>query len=206
MLLVAIYEGLRTAYEGELRRLSLKDALTGAWNRRKFEQTLAEEIMRSRRFRRPLSLIVFDVDYFKQINDQFGHDKGDAVLQEIVGCCHAATRSTDLLARLGGDEFTVLMPETSADAAPDGRPAGGGGVAVAERIRTAVARLSIGTNEIKPTITLGVAQLSELDDAARLKRRADGALYVAKRGGRNRLHVAEEETPLKVAEASGPRH
>ncbi len=184
--LAYLYERTRLEYELDLRRLSVTDALTRAGNRRHLDQALKLECARASRYGRPLSLIIFDVDRFKSINDQAGHRAGDHLLIELVELLRPRLRQLDVFARLGGDEFVVLLPET-----PSGQdPAGpGGAVTIAERMRAAVAGHAF-RGGISTSITLGVAELRPGDDPAILLERADAALYEAKREGRNRVRAA----------------
>jgi diguanylate cyclase len=162
-----------------LTRLAMHDALTGAWNRRWFDHWLREEIDRAERYQRELSLIMFDLDHFKVVNDTHGHPVGDTVLNQVASLCMSLIRTTDTLSRYGGEEFCVLMPETGNDAA----------CGLAERLRAGVAELAIvhDSLQIKITISLGVATFSKAMDAETLLHQADKALYRAKEGGRNRL-------------------
>lgn len=163
-------------YKIELEQLSLTDALTGAGNRLLFNRSLVQEMQRSHRYANALSLIIFDIDYFKQINDEFGHDVGDNVLIEVVGQIKEELRDTDVFCRFGGEEFTIILPETDLLEAHK----------MAERLRTKVE----GLNGIFPkrlTISFGVAQLTRWDDAKTLLKRVDDALYKAKDQGRNQV-------------------
>lgn len=160
----------------ELHQLATTDALTGAWNRRHFEQTAAAEVARIQRYGEPLSLILFDIDHFKSINDNYGHQIGDQVLTEITQRVRSTLRTTDLLARWGGEEFVVMIPHCGeTDAAQ-----------LAEKIRTRVATRPfdrIGTI----TASFGVAQFAPNDTLDAWFKRGDDALYRAKEGGRNRV-------------------
>jgi len=168
----------RKAAEAELRRQASVDPLTGAHNRRSFERLAEREMKRSMRYQRPLSVLLFDIDHFKRINDRYGHRVGDDVLKGIVATCEATLRGHDILARLGGEEFVVLLPECAVDMAER----------VAERLRQALAavELSVPEGRIGMTVSIGVADAAArtLDDVLTL---ADKAMYAAKHAGRNRV-------------------
>lgn len=167
----------------ELERLARRDALTGLHNRRSADERLLDEVARVRRHGHPLSALVIDIDHFKRINDQHGHEIGDAVLRQVAQRLPRALRATDFVARQGGEEFLVLLPATGAPQAHD----------VAEKLRRAIA-----LDPVEPvgsiTVSIGVATLTpEIEiagDPVALLRRADNALYEAKRAGRNRVAVA----------------
>jgi diguanylate cyclase (GGDEF)-like protein len=173
---------LREANE-RLSQLAVTDSLTGLANRRALFETMTREIERARRHAHPLSLIMFDIDRFKAINDAYGHAAGDRVLQRVAELALAVVRSGDLLARYGGEEFLLLAPETDLSQA----------VQLAERIRVAqqAAEVSIDHTMIRFTASFGVVSLREDDrDASAVIARADQALYAAKEGGRNRVVAA----------------
>jgi diguanylate cyclase (GGDEF)-like protein len=158
----------------ELEALSLTDQLTGLSNRRAFDQKLAEEVRLSVRHRMPLSLVLIDIDHFKQYNDAFGHPAGDDVLRRMGEVLRDHTRITDCTARWGGEEFALLLRHT----------AEGGAMVVAERVRKAVAAAVWKHRQI--TISVGVATLwRDSTDGGSLLADADQALYDAKRRGRN---------------------
>ncbi|QAY78007.1 diguanylate cyclase [Sphingosinicella sp. BN140058] len=161
----------------QLVDLAAHDPLTGLLNRGSFDLRLREEVERVRRHDAPLSLIMFDLDHFKAVNDSWGHPAGDEVLRRASAAAAGALRETDVLARIGGEEFAVILPQTDAQ----------GALGVAERIRGAVAaaRVSHGGASIRVTCSLGVAPCLD-DDREQLVARADEALYSAKRGGRDR--------------------
>ncbi len=178
--------------EGEFRDLATKDGLTGLFNRRHFLELFEAEFERARRYGRPLSFAVLDVDYFKRINDQYGHLIGDRVLMTIASVLNSAVRTTDVIARYGGEEFVLLLPETGLEAAE----------AVAERCRQSVETTQIvvgGHTSFHVTVSLGLvrfpvagassdaAPVERVDDLIRL---ADEALYKAKAAGRNRIILA----------------
>lgn len=171
--------------ERELELLSTVDALTQVFNRRSFLQTLEVELMRALRHQRKLSLMMVDIDFFKNINDGFGHLAGDQVLIAVVGLLKDLLRRSDIVGRFGGDEFIVLLPETDLQ----------GAQAIAERCRREIASVTIlCTAERVPhvTVSIGVAaglavEAETVDD---LIERADRALYAAKRNGRNRIESA----------------
>ena len=174
----------RKNLEHRLTELSRRDALTGAANRRYFFERAEEEFARARRYNKPLSLIVFDIDYFKQVNDSNGHVAGDRVLQNLSNIISVDLRETDLLGRVGGDEFAVLVPETDLQGACE----------VAERLRLAIEkqRASDGQEAVQYTLSLGVATLAPGDTSMDTAfQRADCALYASKLDGRNRV-MAED--------------
>jgi diguanylate cyclase (GGDEF)-like protein len=167
-----------------------RDGLTGLPNRAAFDERLELEARRFHRYRRPVALLVLDLDHFKAVNDTYGHPTGDAVLQRVADLLRANTRDPDIPARYGGEEMVVILPETML------RPA----IEVAERIRAAVeaTRFDHEGRSIDLTVSIGVSACPEcVDDPADLLRAADDALYQAKRDGRNRVATA----PLVAAEA-----
>lgn len=154
------------------------DYLTGAWSRRAFFDLAEAELARAQRAARPLSLLLFDVDHFKAINDTHGHAAGDLVLMDIVRNTEAVLRRADFCARVGGEEFAVLLPDTDARTAR----------LVGERLRETLARAVPVTPDSAPvrcTVSMGIATLGAGDSVSTLLSHADGALYVAKRNGRN---------------------
>lgn len=167
----------------ELMRLVTRDPLTGAFNRRHFMEKAEQEIERARRYGRPLSLILLDLDHFKRLNDTFGHVAGDAALCAVVHRVTALLRDTDMLARYGGEEFVVLMPETRLESA----------ATTAERMRTLVASEPLVTDRgpMNLSASFGVARLGDGDAEIRdLVERADHALYEAKAAGRNQVRCS----------------
>ena len=161
----------------ELHRISRRDPLTGLFNRLAADERLHSEFARMKRTQQPYSVLMLDIDFFKRVNDSYGHEVGDLVLQSIANVLQAQLRETDFLARFGGEEFLVILPETNLEAANE----------VAEKLRTAVSSSDNATGQII-TISLGLAlaepgQLQE-DDAVR---QADRHLYLAKNAGRNRV-------------------
>lgn len=161
---------------------ALKDPLTGAGNRISMQQTLQRDIDTAQRHKQPLSVLMIDIDYFKRINDCYGHSAGDLVLVEIAQAIQMQLRSTDALFRYGGEEFLAVLPNTcEADA-----------LVVAERLRASLAALLINfaEEEISITASLGCATLGPDDSLSSLLQRSDVALYAAKRKGRNQVQVA----------------
>jgi len=163
----------------EARRLADIDSLTGLRNRRYFHELLGREIARAKRYERKLSLIVFDLDNFKQINDRVGHLTGDAVLAEVAARVRDVIRESDLAGRVGGDEFGVIMPETALIDAEQ----------LANRIARTVGERPVGDSH-KLFVSAGVAELRPDDDATELFERADDALYRAKKAGKSRTIAA----------------
>jgi diguanylate cyclase (GGDEF)-like protein len=167
------------AQAAQLDVLATTDALTGASNRRKFNDLTRDALEHVRRYGHPLSLFILDIDHSKRVNDAYGHEAGDQVLVALAGLLRAGIRATDSLARWGGEEFVVLSPGVTAD----------GEVALAERLRAAAAgydHASAGT----VTASFGVAEHRPGETPDELFARADRALYRAKEGGRNRVEVA----------------
>ncbi|NTW98425.1 MAG: GGDEF domain-containing protein [Geobacteraceae bacterium] len=166
-------------YEQKLVEMNTKDALTGIYNRRFLESRLQEECERHRRHSRPLSLIMIDIDFFKKVNDNYGHQCGDIILHAVANKIASVIRTSDFVARYGGEEFCCLLPETDLDAA----------VIVAENIRTHIEKMEhlFENNSINVTISLGVSGLMTDDSHEKLLKRADDALYQAKHSGRNRF-------------------
>jgi two-component system, cell cycle response regulator len=164
----------------ESHRLATVDALTGIANRRAFSETLEKEVLRSQRQGHPLSLLLFDVDHFKAVNDQRGHSAGDLVLSSIGRHLKAVGRRIDVPARWGGEEFIVALADTEL----------AGAEVVAERLRAGVESLTIldaSGERIAVTASFGVTQLATSDSMASLIDRADQAMYAAKTSGRNRV-------------------
>jgi len=167
----------------KLEQLATTDPLTGIANRRKMTEQIAGELERARRFGHPLSLLMIDIDYFKRINDTFGHEVGDKAIVEVAKLLTESLRAIDMVARFGGEEFVVLMPETDSDVA----------LLAAERLREAAGALRIaGESGAVVALTLSVGVASALangsaDTPSSLLVRADKALYRAKKEGRNRV-------------------
>lgn len=167
-----------------LKLAGLTDGLTGVHNRRYFESRCTEEVLSAKRSGLPLVCVLLDVDFFKRINDNYGHPAGDAVLRYVAQLIRAQLRGSDVVARYGGEEFVVLLPATAPAAAQD----------LAERIRRVIAAQTMPVDLPQPlriTVSIGVAALMPGSDAAAqaqsLVQRADQALYAAKQGGRNRV-------------------
>ncbi len=194
-------EPLRLAkhLEGAFEKLSVMaktDQLTGLPNRRHFEQVLSAFYHQARRYDRPLSLVAMDIDFFKAVNDTWGHQAGDEVLRMTAGAVAASCRQADIPARIGGDEFCIILPETGASAAH----------LLAERIRNEISRrvMNVGTTKISLAASFGVADLnsSGAKSPDAMMALVDEALYMAKRLGRNRVfqanRTAEENRPSDV--------
>ncbi|MEZ0225170.1 MAG: GGDEF domain-containing protein [Alphaproteobacteria bacterium] len=168
--------------EEELLRLAATDPLTGALNRREFTLLAEREALRSNRYHHALSLLMFDLDYFKRLNDTYSHTAGDKVLQRFTTLCVNALRNVDIFGRWGGEEFVALLPETDID----------GAAVIGERLRKLVADsvLNFHDHKINFTVSVGIAQYkdgeSSIDGPLS---RADSAVYDAKKAGRNRISV-----------------
>lgn len=184
-LFIAVHDVTETvSFEQKLMALNMIDSLTGTNNRRSLESHLKEEVERHKRYNHPLSLIMFDIDHFKSVNDNYGHQCGDFVLQKIAEIVTHSIRNEDTLARYGGEEFCCLLPETPIDAAAK----------LAERFRTAIADHSFkfGKSTVRITISLGVSAMNaKAPTPELLLKKADDGLYMAKNKGRNRFEVAD---------------
>ena len=169
----------------KLQELALRDGLTGLLNRRYWESCLEREFARHQRYDSPVSLVIFDIDHFKRVNDTYGHQTGDEVIRSVAEITSRLARETDFAGRYGGEEFVVLLPGTHLE----------GAAQFAERLRQAVEQqvLDYQGSPLSYTISLGVATIS--DDMANyqiLLERADKALYASKEQGRNRVTLAPQ--------------
>jgi len=190
------------------RKLATIDSMTGLPNRRQFFVAAEVERERSRRYRRPLSMLMIDIDAFKSINDSLGHDFGDQVIVMVANVCRGLIRSTDLIARLGGEEFALLLPETGLKDAAD----------LAERLREAVSKITLAEAHslFTPTVSIGVSEAADGTPISDLLKRADVALYDAKQAGRNRVGLfdparvrqtgARSSSPIGEAVQADVRH
>ena len=165
----------------ELEHLANFDVLTGIYNRRKVTDILENETERAKRYHLPLSLILFDVDYFKSVNDQYGHSEGDRVLKDIGTILRHSLRQSDIFARWGGEEFVITMPHTDLATAKT----------VAENLQQAVRTITYGDDSQSITASFGVAQLDIEENSQMLLNRADDALYEAKNNGRDTIAITE---------------
>jgi diguanylate cyclase (GGDEF)-like protein len=159
---------------------SMRDVLTGLYNRRKLEEQLVTELARADRYKRPLSLLMFDIDHFKRVNDTFGHPAGDAVIRHVATIAGEGLRDSDFIGRYGGEEFVVILPEIPV----------AGAIVVAERIRgrIAAAPASFEGRSLDVTISVGVAEFGAASSTTQtLLGEADEALYLSKKNGRNRV-------------------
>lgn len=166
-------------YHEEIYRMTIVDGLTQIHNKRYLFESLDREIIRARRHDRPLSLLMFDIDFFKRINDHYGHLAGDHVLRELAETVQSRIRRDEVFARYGGEEFVIVLPETTMDGAQQ----------LAESIREKVSehQFVFQGESIPVTISVGVALVQEADSATEIIQRADEKLYEAKRSGRNRV-------------------
>jgi two-component system, cell cycle response regulator len=173
---------IESTYYEEIYRLMTVDGLTELHNKRFFTETLEKEIARSKRYERTLSLVLFDIDHFKRINDTYGHLAGDAVLRQLGALVKSRVRHTDLPARTGGEEFAIILPEVGAP----------GAAQMADKLRRSIEETSFrfeGT-VVPVTVSLGVAEWDpSIQDPDELVKRADAKLYEAKRGGRNQVRL-----------------
>ena len=182
-----------------LTRMSLIDSLTGVANRRAFDQTLDQEFKRGKRNEKPISVLIFDVDYFKSFNDTYGHQAGDHCLKCVASEVQQAIRRPgDMLSRYGGEEFAIVLPDTDSK----------GAIVIGQKMLTSVANLDIihEASSVAPTVTISVGAATQVSyqvesDPMSLLKKADEALYKAKRSGRNKVchEVIEETSPKKTA-------
>jgi len=168
--------GMDHTAKKELEALAMVDKLTHLYNRRKMDECLYTEVEKSKRYYKALSLIMIDIDYFKKINDTYGHQTGDAVLQKVAELISDNTRKIDCCARYGGEEFLIMCPETSKE----------GAMTLAEQIRHTIENYTFDTVK-HLTISLGVSSYDNSDDMMTLIKKCDEALYTAKNQGRNRV-------------------
>jgi diguanylate cyclase (GGDEF)-like protein/PAS domain S-box-containing protein len=183
----------------KLERLSRTDVLTGLLNRRGLRERLEHEMDRAGRYGSGMSLIICDIDHFKDINDRFGHDGGDRSLRFVAETFQKVLRKSDVLGRYGGDEFMLILPETGIDGARD----------FAERLCSLTWSSDVplgGEFSVRMSLSIGVAAFQKgiVVDAESLIRQADQAMYASKRSGRNRVTVAQETSPLFSRETDMP--
>ncbi len=167
-------------YHEEIYRMTIVDGLTQIHNKRYLYEALEREVLRARRHGRPLSILMFDIDFFKRVNDQYGHLAGDYVLRELARVVQSRIRRDEVFARYGGEEFVIALPETPLE----------GAASLAQNLRARVAEHTFifQGESIPVTVSIGAAVLSPEDKTATdLVQRADEKLYEAKRGGRNRV-------------------
>ena len=178
---LAAMQGKLKIMIGELDRLASTDKLTGAWNRRRFEETIETEMDRLRRYGNRLSLMILDVDHFKNINDQYGHAVGDQVLVDLSDTIRSSLRSSDSLTRWGGEEFVILCPNTTLSIVSK----------LAERLRKKIATVNfqqVGSI----TVSFGAAECGPSETWEQWLHRADEALYLAKSSGRDQVQVVKK--------------
>jgi diguanylate cyclase (GGDEF)-like protein len=179
-------ENVEVHYHEEIYRLMTVDGLTGAYNRRYFNEALEREFNRATRYGRTLSVLVFDIDHFKKVNDGHGHVAGDSVLRQLATAVKSRLREQDILARVGGEEFSIVLPEVDL----------GGARAVAEKVRAIVESTPamFEDREVRCTVSVGVASCfagpeTQAGGAEALYAAADAALFRAKKKGRNRVET-----------------
>ncbi len=169
----------RKKMEEELKKLASTDRLTQAYNRLKFEEIITREIERVKRYNQSLSMAMLDIDYFKKVNDTYGHLAGDYVLKTIADIVRENIRKIDYLVRWGGEEFMIISPETDLERAKE----------LAERIRKVIENYSFDKVQ-KVTVSFGVSQFKEDDTEDDFIKRVDDAMYKAKTSGRNRVEIS----------------
>jgi len=166
----------------EVRRLAIIDELTGIFNRRHFFELAEREFKRSKRYQQPLTCLMIDIDHFKKVNDTFGHDCGDAILKLTAATILNSIRENDIFGRYGGEEFALIITDT-----PPGRV-----LIVAQRLLNLIRGQCVDSDypDCSVTISIGIAYLEKTDQQlSHLLKKADQALYTAKREGRDRLNV-----------------
>ena len=171
---------IENAYHEEIYRLTTVDGLTQIFNKRYFIETLEREMGRAQRYRRELSLIMFDIDHFKQINDTYGHLAGDHILKQLAATIKTRIRREDILARYGGEEFAIILPEIDRE----------NSLNFAEKIRALIEKASFKFEDTKIPITISIGVTSigpEVNDAEEFVKQADVFLYDAKNRGRNKV-------------------
>jgi two-component system cell cycle response regulator len=182
----------------QLEQLTRQDVLTGLANRRGLDELLSREVGRSKRYSCPMSVVMIDLDRFKEINDTYGHQAGDHVLREVAEIVRRAVRTQDIVARYGGEELAILMPETAMEQA----------AMVAERLRVDLSNAVIRwrDHELRVTASFGVVGTPTMptQEPAELVRLADRALYRAKALGRNRVSLARPDTAPTSSSGKAP--
>jgi len=172
----------------ETQKLAAQDPLTGRFNRRHFMVLAKQELQRVARYGRPMSLMMLDIDHFKNFNDQYGHPAGDQVLYALVNLCQKVLRNVDILARYGGEEFVILMPETDSHAV----------ISTAERLREEIEKMEVITSQGSRSVTASMGAASYDESSGKslsvdvLIERADQALYEAKNAGRNCIRLWQD--------------
>lgn len=169
----------RIKIENELKRLSEVDSLTGAYNRNKYEEIIEKEIKRAKRHNYPLSAIMFDVDFFKEINDKYGHIIGDEVLKDLVLLITKNIRNDDYLIRWGGEEFLIITPYASSENA----------YLLAEKMRVITENNYFSSEGVRITLSFGISTFIKNESETSFIKKADDALYKAKNSGRNRCEI-----------------
>lgn len=172
------YAWMSERYREVWSNLARTDSLTGILNRPAFEEVLLREMTRAKRFNEPVSLILFDIDNFKKLNDRYGHLFGDKILKRITEIVRESIRSVDIFARWGGEEFVILLPKTRIDETRT----------VAEKLRKKIHSVGLGS-KVGVTASFGITEMVNGDDPFRLLLKADKALYKAKTGGKNRVEA-----------------
>ncbi|MCB1043564.1 MAG: GGDEF domain-containing protein [Acidobacteria bacterium] len=187
---IAIFSAKVLSHQNALASLAIVDPLTQTYNRRHLDDMLNEAVHEFSRYKVPFSIIVYDLDHFKRVNDELGHETGDIVLQKLCHVVMARMRKSDLVFRYGGEEFVIILRHTHSDRALD----------VAKDLVEIVSRSEI-LRERKITMSCGVSEYREGESVQELIRRADEALYEAKRLGRNRAHLAARDRRAAVSYA-----
>jgi diguanylate cyclase (GGDEF)-like protein len=190
----SIYQTMLREAMSKLQEASDRDGLTGIFNRRFIEKSLAVALSRARRYGERLALILTDIDHFKQVNDQYGHLAGDETIRRVCQVLADNLRTSDLLGRYGGEEFLVLMPQTGGDDA----------MVVAERLRRMVENTPVAYNDLtlRVTISLGVTELrADTKNYEQMIHEADKALYLSKVSGRNCTHILLPSGPGAACKA-----
>ncbi len=186
LVVVGFLASVLLEYQQHLSHLATEDPLTRLLNRRGLQDAVYVSLASAARQRSPTSAIMLDIDHFKQVNDSFGHDTGDRVLQQIAVILQRMSRASDVVSRFGGEEFLLILPDTPAEAAR----------ALAERIRASIAAeaLLVDGQRIAITVSLGVTTIAGETDLDQLASEADQAMYQAKRAGRNRVATLDTRT------------
>ncbi|MDD2620743.1 MAG: GGDEF domain-containing protein [Syntrophomonadaceae bacterium] len=173
-------------YAERLEKIAVTDGLTGLYNHNHLYSCLKQEIYKAERYKRFLSLIMIDSDYFKQVNDTYGHPTGDLVLKQFVNILRSNTRTSDIIGRYGGDEFLIVCPETNLENT----------VSITEKLRAIVEDASFGeSGQIKMTISCGITTW-EGESLSQIIKQVDQALYAAKNAGRNRVEIYKDKSFL----------